>query len=282
MDSRPRFRLTLMAALIAAFAGASAWAAAQTAAADTTASDSNAKAAHGESRQLRKADKHVDEAINVVHHMESVQGMDKLLQQAKGVFIVPKYGRAAAIVGGAGGPGVLLVKRGDTWSDPAFYSIGSINVGAQAGVKVGALALILNSDKAVNNFTEKNKFSIDGTAGLTIVNWDKNAAASAGRGDVVAWTDAKGLFGDIAVGVTDIRYDAKETAAYYDRKVAASDVINGAVRSPRADALKQALAAVAGGTSTGTSSTGTSTRHGKAGGKTDKSADKSGSESTSH
>jgi lipid-binding SYLF domain-containing protein len=188
--------------------------------------------------------------------MEAEPGIGKLLQQAKGVFIVPKFGRAALVVGGAGGPGVLLVKRGQAWSDPAFYTVGAISAGAQAGVQVGSIALVLNSDKAVNNFTRNNKFSIDANAGLTVINWSKEAERSAGRGDVVAWSDTKGLFGELAASITDIHYDAKETSAYYSQQVAASEVINGTVKNPHSATLKQALAAAS--TATSTSSTGSS------------------------
>jgi lipid-binding SYLF domain-containing protein len=211
----------------------------------------------GTQNQAQTAVRHVDAAVDAIHKMEAESGMDKLLQQAKGVFIVPSFGRAALGVGGAGGPGVLLVKHGDSWSDPAFYTVGALNVGAQAGIQAGSVALVLNSDKAVNNFMRNNKFSVDANAGLTIFNWSKEAQRSAGRGDVVAWTDTKGLFGDLAVGISDIHYDARETSAYYHQKVAAQDVINGMVSNPQAGTLKQALAAATSATSSGSSGSST-------------------------
>jgi lipid-binding SYLF domain-containing protein len=185
--------------------------------------------------------------------MESEPGMAKLLQHAKGVFIIPSFGKAAWVVGGAGGPGVLMVRRGETWSDPVFYTAGSLSIGLQAGVQAGSVALVLNSDKAVENFMRNNKFSLDANAGLTVINWSKDEQRSAGRGDIVAWSDTKGLFGDLAVGISDIHYDAKETRDYYHQKVAASDVIKGAVRNPHSATLKRVLAAAAAPTSTGSS-----------------------------
>lgn len=92
------------------------------------------------------------------------------MQQAKGVFIVPTYGRVALGVGGSGGAGVLLVKRDDgTWSDPAFYNIGGISVGVQAGAEGGPIAMVLNNEKGVSRFMQKNNFSL-------------SADAAAGRG----------------------------------------------------------------------------------------------------
>lgn len=212
-------------------------------------------------KEMQNANQHVDNAVDVVRRMESDPGLARLLDKAKGVFIVPKYGRGALIVGASGGPGVLLVKQGGSWSEPVFYTIGGISAGAQAGIEAGSLALILNSDKAVNNFMRNNKFSIDANAGLTVVNWSKQAERDAGRGDIVVWADAKGLFGGVAVSVTDINFDQKETAAYYQKNVAAQDVINGKVKNPHSSTLLRTLAGVSSATSTGESSgAGTSSR----------------------
>ena len=208
-------------------------------------------------KQEAAAVKHVNDAVAVVHRMESEPGMNKLMQQAKGVFIVPIYGRAALGVGAGGGAGVLLARRDDgTWSDPAFYNIGGISVGAQAGIEGGPIALVLNNDKAINSFMRKNDFSLSADAGLTVVNWAKVAQGSVGTGDVVAWAGTKGLFGNVvSIGVNDIRFNQNETGAYYGQTVAASDVINGKVKNPQADTLKQALAGTSTGTASGSSGT---------------------------
>lgn len=236
-----------------ALATASGFVMAQSSGASSTSGNAQRSAA---SDDAQDAVTHVNKAVDVVHKMETDPAMKKMLQQAKGVFIVPEYTRAAFGVGGQGGGGVLLVKRGGNWSNPAFYDIGGISAGLQAGVERGAIAMVLNNDKAVSGFMKDNKFSLNADAGLTVVNWSKKAQGSAGRGDVVVWADTEGLFGDLAVSVTDIHYDQKETGAYYQKQVAAREVVAGKVANPHADALKQALASSAGGTATGASGSG--------------------------
>lgn len=224
------------------------------AAAQSTSSNRNpatqAPANAPSSKQEAAATKHVNDAVVVVRKMESEPDMNSLLQQAKGVFIVPTYGRAALGVGGNGGAGLLLVKRDDgTWSDPAFYNIGGISVGVQAGAEGGPIAMVLNNDKAVNRFMQKNNFSLSADVGLTVVNWAKMAQGSIGTGDVVAWAGTKGLFGNVVtLGVNDIRFNQNETAAYYHQTVAAKDVISGRVKNSQADMLKKALATASTGT----------------------------------
>lgn len=186
--------------------------------------------------------KHVSDAAKTVKQMESDPQLQKLLQQAKGVFIVPKYGRVGvAGVGGRGGEGVMLVNNNGKWSNPVFYNFGGISVGPQLGVEVGSIAMLLMNDKAVNNFMQENKFSLTADAGLTIVNYTAKALTSAGRGDVVVWADTKGALADAAIGITDIRFDSDENQAFYKSKVAARDIVSGKVKNSQAASLTQEL-----------------------------------------
>lgn len=196
-------------------------------------------------RHRNAADKHVNDAVIVIEKMRNEPRMPELLAQAKGIFVVPTYGRAALGIGAEGGAGVLLVKHADgSWGDPAFYNLGGLSAGAQIGAQGGAIALILNNDKAVNKFMQNNMFSVNAAAGLTVVNWSKMAQRSLGDGDVVAWSSTKGLYGNlVAVGVNDIRYNRNTTNAYYGHNVALADVLAGKVTNPHAEPLKQALAA---------------------------------------
>ncbi len=205
------------------------------------------------------AGKNVQDAVAVVKRMEADNTMRQVLAEAKGVFIVPTYGRAAFGIGGQGGSGVLLVKKTDgTWSDPAFFNIGGISIGAQAGAEGGPIAFALLNDKAVQRFSDKNNFSLSADAGITIINWAKLAQGSTGGGDVVAWSGAKGLFGNVAtLGANDIRFNQRLTEAYYGKPTTTAEIIGGKAKNPDSDALKQALSSASSGSATGKSSGGT-------------------------
>ena len=67
--------------------------------------------------------------------------MPELLAKTHGIYIVPNYGRAALGVGVAGGSGVPMAKKsGGSWGNPAFFDIGNISVGLQAGAEGGPIA----------------------------------------------------------------------------------------------------------------------------------------------
>jgi lipid-binding SYLF domain-containing protein len=199
--------------------------------------------ADASSKPAQSATRRVSDALAVVRQLEAEPRMKQLLQQAKGVLIVPSYGRAALGVGVHGGAGLLLLKRTDgSWSGPAFYDLGGLTVGLQAGAEGGAIAMVLNNDKAVAGFMKKNNFALSAEAGLTVVNWSKLAQGTAGAGDVVAWSGTKGLFGDaVAIGLNDIRFNQNLTNAYYGRTLAPEDIAAGTVSNPQAQPLQQAL-----------------------------------------
>lgn len=206
----------------------------------------------------KDAAQQLNKAATVVKQMNRNASVKSMLQQAQGVFIIPDYGRAALGVGGRGGEGVLMVKQqnGQWASSPAFYNIGGVSLGLQAGVEAGELAFILNNQKAVDSFKQQNNWSLNADAGLTIVNWSPKAQGSAGKGDVVVWANTKGLFGDAAVSVTDINYDEKEVNAFYGKQVSIQDIFNGNVTAParKVAALTRVLPRGSGSTSVGSSS----------------------------
>lgn len=185
---------------------------------------------------------HLNRAIAVIHQMERDRRLAALLYKSRGVFVVPDSVRVAVGVGARGGAGVLLVRRADGWGTPAFYNMAGVTLGAQLGAEGGALAFILNDQKALNGFMQDNKFSLNADAGLTVVDWSKKGEGSLGWGDITAWADTEGLFGGATIAITDIRYDSAETAAYYRKPVSARDVVAGRIGNPRAAELREALA----------------------------------------
>jgi lipid-binding SYLF domain-containing protein len=196
-------------------------------------------------RSASAAQKHVSEAADAVRRMTSEPTLSELIAKSKGVYILPRYGRAALGLGASGGAGVFVAHLPDgSWSQPAFFNTGGISVGLQAGVEGGPIALIMRNDKAVRSFREQNSFNLSADAGLTVVKWSRERAGEAGASDVVAWSGTEGLFGNAAtLAINDVRFNRKATQAYYGKLATAQDVLSGKVSNPQSDGLRQALAA---------------------------------------
>lgn len=184
----------------------------------------------------------VDGAVQAVERMKQDQRSTSLLEQAKGVLIVPRYKEGAAIIGGHGGVGVLLARRKNAWTDPAFYRMGGISIGLQAGGASGPVVMLLMSDKAVEKFRDNlSTWSLGGKAGLTVANFSDQNQHPTNSLDVIVWSGVRGLFGGAAFSATDVTPDTSADHAYYRSPVAPLQILVGAVSNPDAEALRSAL-----------------------------------------
>lgn len=194
---------------------------------------------------VQDANTQVSKATEIIRRMESDPTLKNVLHQARGIFVAPNFAQGGLGVGAKGGQGILLVKNGNTWSDPAFYDFGGLSIGLQAGFEGGQMAFILTNEKAVEHFARKNNFDVNAGAGITVLDWSKMAQADFGRADVIAWSDTKGLFGGAAIGLQDVRFDEKDTSAFYGRPVSTNEIFSGRITAPRekTSSLKKALVA---------------------------------------
>jgi len=185
----------------------------------------------------------VSDAANVVTQMKSDTDLANLMHNAKGLFIVPDYGKGALVVGARGGEGVLLAKNAGGWSDPAFYDIGAVSFGPQVGGSGGPVAMLLMSDKAVDAFKGQNNFSFNANAGFNIVDYNARAQGSVGKGDVILWSNMQGAFAGASLGVSDIAFNDGDSKAYYNvPTITAEQILSGKVTAPpSASTLEQTL-----------------------------------------
>ena len=76
------------------------------------------------------------QTIEDLRHDKAFGNARQLMHHARAVLIVPRLFKGGFIVGGEGGNGVLLARGpGGSWSDPAFYGLGSASFGLQAGLE---------------------------------------------------------------------------------------------------------------------------------------------------
>jgi SH3 domain-containing YSC84-like protein 1 len=193
------------------------------------------------SNNTSSAEQLVNDAIPAIQQAEQHPRFIEMLKQAKGIFIVPDSVKGAAVIGGEGGQGVLLAREAAGWSDPAFLSIGSISLGAQVGGKAGHVILLLMTDKALNDFTQANNFSLNANAGLTVVNYATATQAPVGKGDIVVWSQQGGAFLGADVSATDITQNIDEDHNFYGSQADTLKIIHGKVHTTRADKLRSSL-----------------------------------------
>jgi SH3 domain-containing YSC84-like protein 1 len=193
--------------------------------------------------EARDAQDRVNNAAKVVHEMQQDPHLAHLLERARGVFVIPHFGKGAVIVGGEGGGGVVLARHAARWSDPAFFVVGGASIGAQAGGSGGAVAMLLMTPRALEKFeSSMSKWSLSAGAGLTVVSYPGNVRArTVPRGDVIVWSDQEGLYGGLTASAIDVMPEAKLDHAYYQKHVTPRQILAGEARNSSATPLRDAL-----------------------------------------
>ena len=173
---------------------------------------------------------------------------DGYLKTARGFLIVPQMVKGGLIVGGSGGTGLLVARNEETgeWSNPAFYTLGGVSFGLQAGGQASQTLIIVTNERGLNRLLNTGaKLGAD----LSM------AAGPIGEGigpgnitaDLIVFTRNKGLYGGISVegSVVDVRESWNK--AYYGEDLRPSDIlIHGKGENPQADPLLEAIAKLVG------------------------------------
>ena len=147
------------------------------------------------------------------------------LKDAKGVLIYPQVLKAGFILGGSGGTGVLLSRDGKTgaWSNPAFYTMGSVSFGLQIGGESAEVVLLVMSQKGMDSLlTSKFKLGGDASVALGPVGGGAKSDVTA---DFLSFAKSKGLYAGLNLDGSYIDVRESLNKAYYGQAVTPMDII---------------------------------------------------------
>jgi lipid-binding SYLF domain-containing protein len=164
------------------------------------------------------------------------------MKSAKGVLVVPALVKGGVIFGGSGGNGVLLSHESgsDSWSYPAFYTMGSVSWGLQLGAEVAEVVLMIMTDKGMDAVLS-NKFQLGADA--SVAAGPVGAGAQAATADVLQFARSKGIFGGLTLEGSVIAIRETMNQAYYGQAVRPLDIlVKRTVSNPQANTLRSALA----------------------------------------
>lgn len=172
---------------------------------------------------------------------------EHLLQRAYGVAVIPSVTKAALLVGGRRGSGVLTVRdsRG-RFSNPVFINLTGASIGLQFGAQEADVVLVFTTRRGIDGIAD-GKLTLGVGASVAAGPVGRQAEAAAGsNAEVYAYSRARGLFAGIALDGTSLSINQKANRAWYDRKdVLASEIISGAAVAPDSENARRFLAALA-------------------------------------
>lgn len=152
----------------------------------------------------------------------------ELLDNAEAIAVFPGVIKAAFIIGGRGGQGVISRRVKGGWSAPAFFNLGGGSFGAQIGAQKNDYVFLIMNEDGIKGLLE-DKFELGGEAGIVAGPIGREAAASTNPtldAGILSYSRSKGAFIGAALKGAVISPDNDLNEAVYGKK--ANEVLTGA------------------------------------------------------
>lgn len=189
----------------------------------------------------------VDQALLTLNNFVKqgdMQWFRSHLKYCKGVFIVPQLLKAGFIFGGSGGRGVALVRDPKTgqWSQPAFYSIGSVSFGLQIGAESAEVIMQILTQRGLTSFYSTD-FKLGGDTSIAVGPVGRGASGKGVTGDILSFSSTQGAYAGLSLDGSMVKVSDDFNKAYYGKAVAPVDIlVKKTVSNPGSAKLRKALA----------------------------------------
>ena len=181
--------------------------------------------------RTKDAARHAGEAAETFTEIMNVKDKaipKELLDTAEAIAVFPGVIKAAFLVGGRGGQGVISRRVKGGWSAPAFFNLGGGSFGPQIGAQRTDYVLLIMNPSGLDGLL-KDKFELGGEASIAAGPVGREAAASTNPrldAGILSYSRSKGAFIGAALKGAVITPDNDLNEAIYGKK--ANEVLQGA------------------------------------------------------
>jgi SH3 domain-containing YSC84-like protein 1 len=157
-----------------------------------------------------------------------------IMEMATCVGVIPGLKKAAFLVGGEYGRGVVTCRTGKGWSAPALIYMTGGSFGFQLGGQSTDLVLVAVNDRGFQDLL-KNKVKLGGDVAAAAGPVGRNSQASTDwkmKAELLTYSRSKGLFAGIDLTGSVISQSEDDTLAYYGKSLTADEILKGDVAVP--------------------------------------------------
>jgi SH3 domain-containing YSC84-like protein 1 len=154
-----------------------------------------------------------------------------LLDKADCVVVYPSVKKAAFIIGGSYGRGVMTCRKGDNfrgpWGPPTMMALEGGSFGLQIGGEATDFVLLVMNDSGARGILA-GKVKLGGDASIAAGPVGRNASAETDvtlRSEILSYSRSRGVFGGISLEGSTIRPDNEANEKIYGRKLQAKQIV---------------------------------------------------------
>ena len=156
-----------------------------------------------------------------------------VLDGTKCVVVIPGLKKAAFIIGGDYGRGVMTCRTGESfkgpWSAPIMMASGGGDIGFQLGVEAtDVVILVLNDDGARSLMKSKVKLGAEASVAAGPVGRTTEASTNeVMSAQMLSYSRARGVFAGISISGMTLRVDGDANENLYRKKVGPQQILDG-------------------------------------------------------
>ncbi len=162
-----------------------------------------------------------------------------LLNKSECVVVFPSVKKAAFVVGGSYGRGIITCRTGENfrgpWSAPAMFALEGGSFGLQIGGEAtDFVLLIMNERGAQSVMSSKVKIGADASAAAGPVGRSTSAETDiVMKAEILSWSRARGIFGGVSLEGSTMRSDDGANKNLYGKDLSAKEIVReGKVPTP--------------------------------------------------
>jgi SH3 domain-containing YSC84-like protein 1 len=161
-----------------------------------------------------------------------------LLNKAACVIILPNVKKAAFIVGGQYGQGVMNCRSGATFDGPWSAPIMMRSSGGSFGLQIGGnstdfVILVMNADGARSVMKGRAKLGADASIAAGPVGGTAEASTTATlQASMLSYSHANGAFAGVSLSGTSLGPGDDDNEKLYGKKVSGEQIFSGSVPAP--------------------------------------------------
>ena len=185
--------------------------------------------------------KRIEEAAAVLKEIHAVPDKDipqELWTKASCVIVVPGLKKAAFVIGGEYGKGLMSCRRNGAWSAPIFMQVGKGSWGFQIGAQSIDLVLLVMNERGTQKML-RNKVTLGAEASVAAgpVGRDARAATDAQmKAEILSYSRAQGVFAGVNLSGGVLKPDTDANKEVYGPAVTPRDILFGTTVKPPAAA----------------------------------------------
>ena len=183
--------------------------------------------------------------LKILDKNTDLKDFKNYLSKCRAVLIFPEVYEGGFIFGAKGGTGILLIKKGDEFTGPFFYSLGGLSFGLQAGAKSGRVVMTVMTHRGLKSILkERVKLGVDVDAVVVEGGVGYSAESTIRLADIYSISDNKGLFLGTSIEGSYLQPRNDFNKIIHKKALSADDILRADKPNAKVNDLKKIISRI--------------------------------------